>query len=133
MQPPLEAREGLGGEPARLVGLGPRDVGVGAQRGERRGAVAVRADHLDAGERQVALGRDAGARLLGARQPAVAQHHDLAGQVLAGPRDGGQRRAGREGGEAEDGETAEHGVTAIDRRSRNWSAAGRMDQPTRAG
>ena len=42
VQAPLERGERLGGEPARLVRLGPLDVRIGAQGGERGGAVADR-------------------------------------------------------------------------------------------
>ena len=70
---PEQARQRLAGQPARLVGLGPLDVGIGAQRGDRGGAVAAGADHFRIREREVALGADAGVRALGAGEPSVAQ------------------------------------------------------------
>ena len=80
---------------AAAVGLRPVDVRVGAQRGERRGAVAAGADHLDARERQVALRADAGVRALGAGEPAVAHDDDLVPDARVRPRAAGAAAASR--------------------------------------
>ena len=76
------------------LGSAHADIRVGAQRREGRAAVAVRADHLDVGERQVALGGDARAGALGAGQPAVAQHDDLVGHGGVRPRGRGSAAPG---------------------------------------
>ena len=112
VQAPQEAGERLRREPARLVRLGPRDVRVGAQRGERRrrGRRSALTTSTPASG-SVALGRDAGvARSARVRPPSrrtTISSRRSAGAARAGARR--RSRGGDGGGEA---------IQAGDRRSR---------------